>query len=67
MNNKIDYLSLGLLITININMVQMQGVEIQTNKLNDSCHKAETTIMQKQKNYQQNEKPPVPNKDGTSR
>ncbi len=65
MNKQLDYLSVGLLITINITMVQ--GVEIQTNKLNHSFSKAEKTIIQQQKNYQKNEQPPVPQKDGTSR
>ena len=65
MNNKLDSLSLGLLITITITMVQ--GVEIQTNKLNHSFCKTEKTIIQQQKNYQKNERPPVPHKDGTSR
>ncbi len=65
MNNKLDYLSVGLLITINIMMVQ--GVEIQTNKLNHSCYKTETIIIQQENNYQKNEQPPVPQKDGTSR
>ncbi|MGD1713731.1 hypothetical protein [Dapis sp. BLCC M172] len=65
MNNKLDSLSVGLLITINITMVQ--GVEIQTNKFNHSFSKTEKTIIQEQKNYQKNEQPPIPQKDGTSR
>ncbi|MGD1804435.1 hypothetical protein ACP6PL_03195 [Dapis sp. BLCC M126] len=65
MNNKLDSLSVGLLITINITMVQ--GLEIQTNKLNHSFFKAEITIIQQEKKYQKNEQPPVPKKDGTSR
>ena len=61
MNNKLDSLSVGLLITITITMVQ--GAEIPNNKFNHSCYKAEKTIIQQQKN----EQPPVPEKDGTSR
>ncbi|OZH52005.1 hypothetical protein AFK68_27130 [Hydrocoleum sp. CS-953] len=65
MNNKLDSLSVGLLITINITMVQ--GVEIQTNKFNHSFSQTEKTIIQQPKNYQKNEQPPIPQKDGTSR
>ncbi|MGD1699978.1 hypothetical protein [Dapis sp. BLCC M229] len=65
MNNKLDSLSVGLLITITITMVQ--GAEIPNNKFNNSCYKAEKTIIQQQKNDQKNEQPPVPEKDGTSR
>ncbi|MEM1168208.1 MAG: hypothetical protein AAGJ08_03745 [Cyanobacteria bacterium P01_H01_bin.35] len=65
MNKKLDSLSLGLLIKINITMVQ--GMQIPKNKFNNSLYKAEKTIIQQQKNYQKNEQPPVPKKDGTSR
>ncbi len=65
MNNKLDPLSVGLFITITLTMVQ--GAEIETNKFNNSYYKAEKNLIQQQKNYQKNEQPPVPYKDGTSR
>lgn len=65
MNKQLDYLSVGLLITINITMVQ--GMPIPKKSFNNHLYKAETTIIQQQKNYQKNEQPPVPKKDGTSR
>ncbi|NET24149.1 hypothetical protein [Okeania sp. SIO1I7] len=37
------------------------------NKLNDSLSEAEIAIIQQQKNYQDDEKPPVPDKDSSSR
>jgi len=64
MNNKLDSLLFGFLITISISMVQ--GVEIQTNKLNHSFSTVETTIIQQQNNYRDDEQPPVKHKDGTS-
>ncbi|NEO56985.1 MAG: hypothetical protein F6K54_30285 [Okeania sp. SIO3B5] len=65
MNNKLDALLLVVLLVTTITSVQEEKVLI--NKLNDSLYQAEIAIIQQQKNYQKDEQPPVPYKDGGSR
>ncbi|NEP88016.1 MAG: hypothetical protein F6K18_14955 [Okeania sp. SIO2C2] len=48
-------------------MTFLREEKILINQLNDSLYQAETAIIQQQKNYQEDEQTPVPDKDGGSR
>ena len=65
MKNKLDSLLLVVLFTTTMTFLREEKILI--NKLNDSLSQSEITIIQKQKNHQEDEQPPIPYKDGGSR
>ncbi|NEQ77522.1 MAG: hypothetical protein F6K23_33630 [Okeania sp. SIO2C9] len=65
MNNKLDSLLLVVLFTTTMTFLREDKRLI--NKLNDSLYQSEIAIIQQQKNHQENEQPPIPYKDGSSR
>ncbi|NEN88376.1 MAG: hypothetical protein F6K48_05360 [Okeania sp. SIO3H1] len=48
-------------------MIFLREEKILINQLNNSLSEAEIAIIQQQKNYQEDEQPPVPDKAGGSR
>ena len=65
MNNKLDSLLLVVLFTTT--MISLREDKRLINKLNDSFSEAEVAIIQKQKNEREDEKPPVSDKNSSSR
>ncbi|NEP88015.1 MAG: hypothetical protein F6K18_14950 [Okeania sp. SIO2C2] len=65
MDNKLD--SLLLVVLFITTMTFLREDKRLINQLNDSFSEAEIAIIQQQKNYQENEQPPVPDKNAGSR
>ncbi|MDY7002554.1 MAG: hypothetical protein SWX82_00905 [Cyanobacteriota bacterium] len=65
MKNKLDSLLLVALFTTTMTFLREEKILI--NKLNDSLPEAEIAIIKQQKNHQEDEQPPVPDKDAGSR
>ncbi|NEP74272.1 MAG: hypothetical protein F6K25_20915 [Okeania sp. SIO2G4] len=65
MDNKLD--SLLLVVLFITTMTFLREEKILINQLNDSLYQAKTAIIQQQKNHQENEQPPVPDKNAGSR